>query len=145
MPAVPPPAPEVRPVVAQDNLQGRWSIAAVNGRVVNGPWILFGGEGLGTATHTGGGILINSPQPPTRAYLGCNDLGLNGWVRNGDKLVLGTDHSMKTERGCNATTMALEEQVHAILGKTMTMELTPPDRLRLINEIGTLDLLREIN
>jgi hypothetical protein len=145
LPAVPPPTPEVRPVVAQDNLQGQWKIAAVNGRIVDGPWILFGGEGLGTATDTGGSIVIESPQPPTRAYLGCNDLRLNGWVRNGDKLVLGIDHAMKSERGCEPATMALEEQVHAVIGKTMTMELTPPDRLRLINEVGTLDLLRENN
>jgi heat shock protein HslJ len=50
--------------------------------------------------------------------------------------------SFRTERGCDPATMALEDQVHAILSKTMTMELTPPRRLRLINEAGSLDLIR---
>jgi heat shock protein HslJ len=72
-------------------------------------------------------------------------LRLNGWTRNGDKLILGSDYSFKTERGCDPETMALETQAYAILVKTMTMELTPPSHLRLINENGTLDLVREGN
>lgn len=140
--AVPPPAGEVRPIVVGDRLQGRWTITAVDGRPAKGPWLELGGEGLGTATDTGNGVLIGSPSPATRAYLGCNTLHLNGWARNGDKLTLGTDYAMKTERGCDLATMEVEEQVHAILRKVVTMELTPPDHLRLINEVGTLDLQR---
>ena len=51
--------------------------------------------------------------------------------------------SVRTERGCDPATMALEEQAYAILSKTMTVEFTLPSRLRLINENGTLDLVRE--
>jgi hypothetical protein len=41
--------------------------------------------------------------------------------------------------------MALEEQAYAVLTTPITMELTPPNRLRLINEKGTLDLVRDAN
>jgi len=141
--SLPPPDAEVRPVVANDGLQGRWTITAVNGRQGNGLWLELGGEGLGTLTKTGSGIFVGSPQPRTRAYLGCNDWRPNGWTRNGDKLTLGTEMSFMSERGCDAATMALETEAYAILRKTMTMEFTPPDRLLLINENGTLQLVRE--
>lgn len=137
-----PPLTEVRPVVAQDNLQGRWTITAVNRRQVSGLWLELGREGLGTVTKTGNGIFVGSPQPLTRAYLGCNDWHPNGWTRNGDKLNFGIEMSPRTERGCDAATMALDDEAYAILSQTMTMELTPPRRLRLINENGTLDLVR---
>ena len=135
--------PEVRPVVARDNLQGRWTITAVNGQQGNCLWIEFGGEGLGTVTRRAdGGLNVGSPQPPTRAYLGCNYWHPNGWSRNGDKLTFGVEMSRRTEMGCDAATTALDDEAYAILRKTMTMELTPPNRLRLINEQGTLDLVR---
>jgi hypothetical protein len=38
---------------------------------------------------------------------------------------------------------AVEERALAILTRPLTMELTPPDRLRLVNEAGSLDLLRQ--
>jgi heat shock protein HslJ len=135
---------EVRPVVSQDNIQGRWTITAVNGKAVKGLYLELGGEGPGAvATRADGGSNMESPQPPTSAHLGCNKLRLSGWSRNGDKLFVGTAWSMKTEIGCDPATMAIEEQTHAILRLAMTMELTPPDRLRLINEKGTLDLVRQ--
>ena len=137
-----PPAAEARPVVAEDNLQGRWTITAVKGRQVSGLWFEFGGEGLGTVTKAGNSILVASPQPLTRAYLGCNDWHPNGWTRNGDKLTFGIEMSRRTERGCEAARMALDDDAYAILHETMTMEFTPPNRLRLINENGTLDLVR---
>jgi len=140
--SLPPPAAEVRPVVAKDSLQGRWTIVAVNGRQADGLWIDLGGEGPGAVTRTDRGILVGSPQPPTRAHLGCNDLGVNGWTRNGDKLNLGMEMSRMTERGCDPARMALETGAYAILSKTMTMEFTPPHGLRLINENGALDLVR---
>lgn len=133
---------EVRPVVAEDNLQGRWTITAVNGRQASGLWIELGGEGLGTVTKRGNAIFVASPQPRTRAYMGCNDWHPNGWTRNGDKLTFGINMSRRTERGCDAERMALDDESYAILHETMTMELTPPNRLRLINENGTLDLVR---
>jgi len=135
----------VRPVVAKDNLQGRWTITALNGRQASGSWLELGGEGRATITTKERGIFIDSPRPPTRAHLGCNDWHPNGWTRNGDKLALGTEMSVRTERGCDPATMALEQQAYAILSKTMTMELAAPNRLRLINENGTLDLAREGN
>jgi hypothetical protein len=131
-------------VTANDNLPGRWTIAVVNGKPTSRLWLEFGGEGPVIATkRADGGFNIGGPQPPTRAHLGCNDLHLNGWTRNGDKLNLGIEWSRRTERGCaSPADSAIEEQAYAILRKTMTMELAPPDRLRLINEHGTLDLVR---
>ena len=58
---------------------------------------------------------------------------------------LGIEMSRITERGCDPVTEEVESQAHAILGKTMTMEFAPPSSLRLINEIGTLDLVRDEN
>ena len=133
---------EVRPVVAKDDLQGRWTITGVKGRQVSGLWLELGGEGLGRVLKTGNGLLVSSPQPLTRAFLGCNDWHPNGWMRNGDKLTFGIEMSVRTERGCDAATMALDEDAYAILHETMTMEFTPPNRLRLINQNGTLDLVR---
>jgi len=133
---------EVRPVVANDSLQGRWTITTINGRQSRGLWLNLGGEGLGTVTRTGSSIYVASPQPQTRAFLGCNDWHPNGWTRNGDKLTLGREMSHRTERGCDAATMALDDEAYAILNEAMTMEFTPPNRLRLINGNGTLDLVR---
>ena len=141
-----PPPPQtradVRPAVATEALQGRWTITAVNGKQANG-WLDLGGEGLGTVTRRGNALFVASPQPRTKAYLGCNDWHPNGWTRNGDKLTFGLEMSRRTERGCDAATTALDDAAYAILRKPMTMEHTPPDRLRLINENGTLDLLRD--
>jgi hypothetical protein len=134
---------EVRPVVAKDNLRGRWTITSVNGRQVNGLWIELGGEGPVTVTRRAdGGLNIGAPQPRSRAYLGCNYWHPNGWTRNGDKLTLGREMSLRTEIGCDAATVALDDQAYGILSKTMTMEFSPPNRLRLVNENGTLDLVR---
>ena len=140
---LPPPDAEVRPVVASDRLQGRWTITAVNGRPGNGLWLELGGEGPGTVTRTGSALFVGSPLPRTRAFLGCNNWHPNGWTRNGDKLTLGTEMSQRTERGCDPATTALDEEAYAVLHQTMTMEFTPPNRLRLINEHGTLELVRE--
>ena len=143
--AAAPSASEVRSVVAEDNLQGRWTIAAVNGRQVRGLWLELGGEGPGTVTKTANGIFVTSPQPRTRAFLGCNEWHLNGWTRNGDKLSLGREMSHRTERGCDAATMALDDAAYAILNETLTMEITPPHHVRLVNEHGTLDVVRSGN
>ena len=142
--SLPPPAAaaDVRPAVAEVSLQGRWTITAVNGRPESGLWLELGGEGLATITKKGSAIYVGSPQPPTRAYLGCNNWHPNGSARNGDKLTLGTEMSVRTERGCDPVTMALADEAYAILRETMTMEFTPPGRLRLVNENGTLELLR---
>jgi heat shock protein HslJ len=131
----------VRPVVANDKLQGRWNITAVNGRSSNGLWLELGGEGPATITKKESGIFVASPQPRTQAFLGCNNWYPNGWTRNGDKLALGREMSVRTERGCDPARMALDDEAYAILNQAMTMELTPPNRLRLINEKGTLDLV----
>jgi heat shock protein HslJ len=133
---------DVRPVVASVSLQGRWTITTVNGRQSDGLWLELGGEGIATVTKRGNSIYVASPQPQTRSYLGCNDWYPSGWTRNGDKLTLGREMSRRTERGCDAARMALDDQAYAILHETMTMELMPPNRLRLINEKGTLDLVR---
>ena len=136
---------EVRPVVANDRLQGRWIITAVNGKQSNGLWLELGGEGPAAITRNGNGIFVASPQPRTQAYLGCNNWYPNGWTRNGDKLVLGREMSHRTERGCDPVRMALDDEAYAILNDAMTMELTPPNRLRLINGNGTVDLVRAAN
>jgi heat shock protein HslJ len=135
---------EVRSVVQQDSLQGRWTITQVNGRKVSGLWLDLGGEGSGAvAKRPDGGMNMESPQPQTSAFLGCNDLRLSGWSRNGDKLFVGSAWSTMTERGCSPAIMATEDQTQFILRVPMTMELTSPDRLRLVNEAGTLDLVRQ--
>jgi len=138
----PPARVEVRPVVASDRLEGRWLIAAVNGKRTSGLWIELGREGPATITKKGDAIYVASPQPLTRAFLGCNDWHPSGWTRNGDKLALGTEMSRRTERGCDEATTAVDAEAYAILHQTMTMELTPPSQLRLVNEGGTLDLVR---
>jgi hypothetical protein len=146
VPAASAPVPtEVRPAMQQDRLQGHWTITKVNGKPVQGLWLELGGEGLSTITkRPDGGTNVGTPQPRTSAYLGCNWLHLNGWTRNGDKLLLGIEMSIRTERGCgNPANSAIEEQAYAVLRLAMTMELTPPDALRLINEKGTLDLVRQ--
>lgn len=135
----------IRPVVASDHLQGRWAITAINGRNVTGPWLELGREGVGTVTKSGNTIYVASPQPPTRAFLGCNDWYPNGWARNGDKLILGREMSRRTERGCDAARTALDDEAYAVLHETVTMEFTPPNHLRLVNERGTLELVRDGN
>ena len=141
--SLPAPNAEVRPVVAKDDIRGRWAITSVNGRQVNDLWIELGGEGPANVTRRAdGGLNVGPPQPRSRAYLGCNYWHPNGWTRNGDKLTLGREMSSRTEIGCHAATVALDDEAYAILNKTMTMEFTPPNHLRLINENGTLDLLR---
>ena len=141
--SLPPPNTDVRPVVAKDDLRGRWTITSVNGRPVNGLWIELGGEGPVSVTRRAdGGMNIGAPQLRSRAYPGCNYWHPNGWTRNGDKLTLGREMSLRTEMGCDTATTALDDEAYAVLTRTMTMEFTPPSRLRLINENGTLDLLR---
>jgi hypothetical protein len=144
MPPVPLPAtqPEVRPVVAEDQLMGRWAVESVNGHPAPGLWVELGAEGLATITRTGTAVFVASPLPPTRAFLGCNNWNPSGWTRTGDKLTLGVEMSHRTERGCDPVTMALDDEAYAILAKTLTMEFTGSDRLRLINERGAIELVR---
>ena len=138
------PQEEVRPTVVSDGLRGKWSILSVNGQAASGgAWLELGAEGPPVvAQRPDGGFNIGVPGAPTTAFLGCNSLRLNGWTRNGDKLALGINGAMRTERGCDERIMAQEEQGYAILRLPVTMELTPPDRLRLVNENGTVDLVR---
>lgn len=134
---------EVRPTVVSDDLRGRWSILSVNGQAASGAWLEFGAEGPPVvAQRPDGDFNIGVPGAPTTAFLGCNSLRLNGWTRNGDKLALGMNGAMRTERGCDEPIMTQEEQGFAILRLPLTMELTPPGRLRLVNENGTVDLVR---
>lgn len=145
---VPPPAATagVLPALAEFSLQGRWTISSVNGRQVDGLWLELGGEGSGTVTRAQtGGLLVGSPLPRTRAHLGCNDWHPNGWTRDGGKLTLGTEMSHRTERGCDPARMALDDEAYAILHKAMIMDFTPPNRLRLVNENGALNLVRDLS
>lgn len=136
-----PAAEEIRPTPNPD-LRGRWTVTAVNGRPESGLWLELGGEGLATITTKANGIYVGSPQPPTRAYLGCNWWTPSGWNRSGGKLTLGREMSRRTERGCDAAREALDDAAYAILTRPMTMELVSPNRLRLSNENGTLELSR---
>jgi hypothetical protein len=137
-----PSAASARPAVAEVSLQGRWSITSVNGGQSNGLWLELGGEGLATITTRGSAVYVGSPQPPTRAYLGCNWWTPSGWIRQGDKLILGREMSRRTERGCDEATAALDDRAYAILTKPMTFVFASPNRLRLANEKGTLELVR---
>lgn len=144
-----PPAAAARPVAEQlrgtstPDLRGRWMISKVNGRSEPGLWLELGGEGLATITTRGSGIYVGSPQPPTEAYLGCNSWRPSGWIRQGDKLILGREMSTRTERGCDEAREALDDAAYEILVEPMTMEFFPPNRLRLINEKGALELVRK--
>lgn len=130
-------------MVQGDRLEGRWTITAVNGVAVSRLSLELGSEGPPIIERRAdGGVNIGRPGPATIADLGCNKLHLNGWTRNGDKLMLGIEGSTKTEMGCDPATMAAEEQAQGIMRRPMTMEFTPPSRLRLVNEAGTLDLAR---
>ena len=115
-----PPEAEVRPVTAADPLDGRWTVTAVNGRQVAGLWLELS---TGRASYS----------------LGCNSGG-GELSRNGDKLFI--DKAFLTERGCDAAREGTERQAIAVLRAAMTMELTEPNRLRLVNEFGTIDLVR---
>ena len=130
-------------MVVSDDLHGRWSIVSVNGQAALGAWLEFGSEGPPVvAQRADVGFNVGIPGAPTTAFLGCNWLHLNGWTRNGDKLALGINGASRTERGCDERIMEQEEQGYAILRLPMTMELTPPGRVRLVNEKGTVDLVR---
>lgn len=133
---------KVLSVVQQDLLQGRWTIKELNGQAVGGLILELGGEGAGAVEKRSGGLNTVSPQPPINAYLGCNHLRLSGWSRNGDKLSVGTAWSTIRKRGCDPSVMAVEDRTQAILRLPMNMELITPDRLRLVSEAGTLDLVR---
>lgn len=135
-------ADEVRPPSTPD-LRGRWTIAQINGRPEPGLWLELGGEGLATITKKGDAIYVGSPQPPTQAYLGCNWWRPSGWTRDGDKLILGREASTRTERGCDEAREALDDEAYAILTKPMTLEFKPPDRMRLTNQNGALELVRK--
>jgi heat shock protein HslJ len=138
---LPPPDADVRPVVQGDRIEGRWTITAVNGRPVTGAWLELGAQGPPVVEkRADGGFNIGRPGPQTGANFGCNSFFNNGWTRNGDKLTLGAGGN--TERGCDEPLMQIEEQAGSIIRRPMTMEFTPPSRLRLINEAGTLDLFR---
>ena len=119
-------------------------MTTVNARPVSGLWLELGGEGLATITTKEGGIYVRSPQPPTRAYLGCNWWDPSGWTRTGDQLILGREMSRRTERGCGEATAALDDEAYAILTEPMTMALTPADGMRLSNPKGTIELVRTV-
>ena len=137
-----PVAEEVRPTFTLD-LRGRWTITEVNGRPESSLWLELGGEGVATITTRGSAIYVGSPQPPTRAYLGCNWWDPSGWTREGDQLILGREMSRRTERGCDEATEALDDETYAILTQPMMMEYIQPNRLRLTNQNGTLELARK--
>ena len=113
--------PEVSPLLATDRIDGRWSIARINDRVLSGPTLEFAGQSANwnLACNSGGGILS----------------------RNGDKLAI--DQAMLTERGCGDGREAIDSSIIAILRQGITVEITSPDGLRLINNEGTLDLQRQ--
>ena len=137
------PAAREVPLAPAIELKGRWTIAEVNGRREPGLWLELGGEGSATITTRDNGVYVRSPQPRTRAFLGCNMWTPSGWTREGDKLVLGREMAFRTERGCGEAVEALDDEVYAILTKPMAIEIISPDLLRLTNEKGSLNFVRE--
>lgn len=118
---LPPPEAEVRPVVAADRLDGRWAIASLDGRAVSG-------------------MIVDWQADRLRLTLACNS-GSASAARNGDKLSVGP--IALTRRACEPERMALDDRVAAILREGVTMEFTPPARLRLVGSGGSLDLVRD--
>ncbi len=121
-PALPSPDAGVRPVVARDNLDGEWKLVRLNDQPYDGS-LTFAG--------------------PSVRFRFCNT-GSGRLSRNGDKLIVGAPFQM-TEMACVDPLVPgrdREAEALAVLRLPMTMELTPPDRLRLVNEAGSLDLVR---
>ena len=119
---LPPPDAEVRPVVASDRLDGTWTVRAINGQEAANTSVTLGGDSL-------------------TLRLPCNR-GSGRFSRNGDKMFV-TAPLAVTEMVClDPGAAAAEEQMLRIVALPMTMELSPPASLRLVNEAGTLDLVR---
>lgn len=119
---LPPPDAEVRPLVGGDRLDGSWTVRAINGQAA----------AKASLTLRGADVSVRLP---------CNSAS-GSMTRNGDKLFV-TALAM-TEMAClDPRVSAAEEQMIAVLRLPMTGEFRPPSDLRLVNEAGTLDLVRQ--
>ena len=115
-----PTATTSRPIVITDVVKGRWTFVALNSRPVSGPWLEF-------------------DRGSARYRLACNG-GVGIVVQTGDKLSI--NPASLTEMGCDQARHQIDEEAVAVLRGAMTMKFTPPDRLRLSNRSGTIDLVR---
>lgn len=109
------------------SLIGRWHVTAVNGRPVTG-----------SANITANRSIIN---------FGCNDL-LGAYRQDGERLLAITPMAT-TERGCvigdtDEPTEATQREDEGFRIATRNMQVTfyGPDRVRLSNEAGTIELVR---
>ena len=111
--------------VEQSGLAGDWRVVAINGRPSNGR--------------------LSIRPPILSASFGCNDGRGNGRI-DGNRLVVTT--MAVTERGCidpdgsPAATMQREEEGFRVVTRTSMAAFSGPDRVRLSNEAGTIDLQR---
>ena len=109
------------------SLAGRWRVVALNGRPVAGS--------------------AEFEAPRVRISFGCND-GRGAYRQDGDTIVL-TAGMAVTERACMVVddggpsdAMQHEDEGFRIASRTMRILWFGPDRVRLSNEAGTIDLAR---
>ena len=116
----------VPPAASTPSLAGRWQVVAVNGQ-----------PAMGAA---------NFEPPRYSISFGCND-GRGGYRQDNDLLVIVGPMGV-TERGCvNAddspsVVMQREEEGFRIATRPMRIAFTGPNRVRLTNQAGTIDLSR---
>ena len=118
--------PPASPPLAAASVEGKWQVVAVNGR------------------PTPGSITIEPPL--LRANFGCND-GRGSARIEGNRLVIVMAMAV-TERGCMnldggpADSMLHEAEGFRIASRAMQVTSYGPDRVRLSNAAGTIDLVR---
>lgn len=109
-----------RPVIATAQLVGRWEIAAVNRGPVQGYSMQF------------------SPTA-VQVSIACSS-GAGGWSLSGGRIIM--EPLKRPERDCTLPdTGPAPETIRLILSQPLEAELNGPDKLRLSNGVGTIDLI----
>ena len=108
------------------SLMGRWRVISLNGRAV-----------AGSADITATRSIIN---------FGCNDL-YGAYRQEGEKLIVippvsTTERGCVTEGGAPTEPVQHEDEGFRVAARNMQVTFFGPDRVRLSNEAGTIELMR---